>query len=144
MKTLTSLIVVASAHQVEIFERVGTADKFNLNLVSKFDAELDSNHEKPDRTFNSVGVLRHGVEPHTDRRDVEIHKFVEKIAINLLELDKTKKYDDLILIASHQIISELEKNLHHHLKEKISHKLAKDLVKFDASELKKYLVDHKI
>lgn len=106
------------------------------------EAELDSNHEKRDTSFGSASSPRHGVEPHTDRRDVEKHKFAEKISHALEELEKTKPCDDLVLVASHKILEEIQETLSHHLKQKITHKLAKNLVQMSFTEIKEYLEEH--
>lgn len=138
MKKPTSLVLIADGQMAKIFEKIGS-QKFDLNLLSEMESELDTNHEKPGRTQNSSGTLRHGFAPHTDRRDVERHKFAEKISAALDELEREKKFDGVILIASHKILSEVEKTLSSGLKQKITHKLAKDLVEYKKDELEKYL-----
>lgn len=130
-----SLVAISSSHEARIFEKIG----HELSLISRLDAELDTNHEKPGRTFNSVGVLRHSIEPHTDRREVEQQKFARKIADNLAQAEKEKPYDGLIILASHQILNELEEALSNQLRKKITHKSAKDLVKFTDFEVQEYL-----
>lgn len=138
MKKQTAFLVIANSHEAKIFEKIGDK-KFDLNLICEITADLDSNHEKPGRTFNSTGSIRHGIEPHTDRRQVEKHKFAEKISETLFELDKEKHCDGLILMASHKVLEEIDKTLSHQLKQKITHKLAKDLIEFRDNELKEYL-----
>jgi len=138
MKKLASLVVTADSQQAKIFEKIGDK-KFDLNLICKIEAELDSNHEKPGRSFNSTGSLRHAIEPHTDRRQVERHKFAEKISHTLMTLEKERHFDELILIAPHKIMEEIEKTLNNQLKQKIPHKLTKNLVEFTDNEIIEYL-----
>lgn len=138
MKKPISLVVIADSQEAKIFEKIGDKE-FDLNLISELKADLDSNHEKPGRTFNSTGSLRHGIEPHTDRRQVEKHKFAEKISETLFELEKAKHVDGLILLASHKVLEEIRKTLDHQLQTKITHKLAKDLIEYTPNELKEYL-----
>ena len=146
-KPKTSLVVVADSKKARIFEKIGhkkNNKKFDLNIICEIDAELDSQHEKPGRTFNSIGSLsmgslRHAIEPHTDRRQVEKHKFAEKISNNLAELEKDISFDSLILIASHKVLEEIEKTLTDQLGQKTTHKLAKNLVAFADNEIKEYL-----
>lgn len=141
MNKLTSLVVVANSHKAKIFEKIGHKT-FDLNLIYEIEADLDSDHEKPGRSFNSTGSLRHAIEPHTDRRLVEKHKFAEKISHNLQELEKTKSIDGLILIASHKILEEIEKTLGNHLKQKITQQFAKNLLEFTNAEIKNYLSEN--
>ncbi len=130
------LIVIANSHQAKIFSRI---NETKLHPLVELEAELDSNHEKPGVSFSRVGTLRHSIEPHTDRRKVERHQFAEKIAEALEEFDKTKSYNGLILLASHQVLSEIEKSLSHNLQQKLVKKMAKDLLEIEDKELEKYL-----
>lgn len=138
MKKPISLLVIANAHEAKIFEKVGH-EKITLNFICNIEAELDSNHEKAGRTFNSTGSIRHGIEPHTDRRQVEKHEFAKKISKTLEELEKETYFDGLILMASHKMLEEIDNSLNHQLKEKITHKLAKDLTEYTTEEIKEYL-----
>lgn len=138
MKKLISLVVIADSQAAKIFEKIGDKN-FDLHLICKIEAELDSNHEKPGRSFNSASSLRHAVEPHTDRRQVEKHKFAEKISHILEEKEKEKSYDGLIILASHKLLEEIEKTLNDQLKQKITHKLAKNLIELTDKELEEYL-----
>lgn len=141
MNKKISLLVIADSQEAKIFERISTKQNpaFELNLISKLDAELDTNHEKRDSGHNSVGSAGHGVEPHTDRRDVEKQKFATEICHALDELKKQKEFDDLILVASHKMLSDIEHSLSNELAKKVSHKLAKNLLEFKNSDIKDYI-----
>ena len=141
MNKSISLLVIADSQEAKIFEKIGDKN-FDLHFISKIEAELDSNHEKPGRTFNSTGSIRHAIEPHTDRRQVEKHKFAEKISHALVELEKEKHFEGFILLASNKMLEELDHTLSEQLKHKITHKLAKDLIEFSTADLKEYLEKH--
>mgnify|MGYP001593278771 CR=1 FL=1 len=141
MKKSISLVVIADIQIAKIFEKNGDK-KFDLHLISTLEAELDSNHEKRDTSFGSASSPRHGVEPHTDRRLVEKHKFAEKISHSLEELEKAKAYDALILVTPHKMLEEIQETLGNPLKQKITHKLAKNLVQMSFAEIKEYLEEH--
>ena len=143
MNKSISLLVIADSHEAKFFEKIGNKN-FDLHLISKIEAELDTNHEKLDSTFNSTGFIRHSVEPHTDRRQVEKHRFAEKISHALIELEKGRKFEGLILLASHKMLAELDHVLADQLKRKITHRLAKDLIDFTTANLKEYLEKHLI
>lgn len=137
-KKVTSFLVLADSHQAKIYQKVGDKE-FNLFLIHTLKADLDSNHEKMTSTFNSTGAIRHGVEPHTDRREVEHQKFARAIANYLEDEDKKGHIEGLIIIASHQMMEYIEKTLSKHLHQKILHKLSKDIVKLTDLEVKEYL-----
>ena len=138
MKITTSLVVIADSQEARIFEKIGNK-KFELNFIHKIEAELDSNHEKPGRTFNNTGSVRHAIEPHTDRREVEKHHFAEKISKSLFEMEKSKQFEGLVLVVPHKMLEEMDKTLTDHLREKITHKLTKNLMEFSNAEIKEYL-----
>lgn len=131
-----SVLVLASSQEARIFAKIG--DKNELNLLKEIKAELDTNHEKPGRTYNSSNPLRHAVEPHTDRREVERHHFAKKISETLTELEKAKPFDKLLLVASHKMLQEIGQSLDDHLSQKLIQKLAKDLSKFTNAEIQEY------
>ena len=96
-------IVIVNAHHAKIFSKVfKLAGKNNasFDLLTELEAELDTNHEKPDRSFESVGTARHGVVPHTDRRDVEKQQFAKKVYEYLKIAENKNQFEDLILVAS--------------------------------------------
>jgi protein required for attachment to host cells len=141
MKKLTSLIVVADSQKAKIFAKTGHK-KSEFNLICDIDAELDVTHDKPGRTFNSTGSIRHAIEPHTDRRQVEKHDFATKISKTLFDMNKEQPCDDLILLASHKMLQELEDTLSNELKQKVTHKLAKNLIEFNNDEIREYIAEH--
>lgn len=138
MKKPVSLIAVASSQTAKIFEKIGNK-KCRLNLICEMEAILDSEHEKPGRTFNSVGSLRHGIEPHTNRRQVEKHQFATRISETLAGLDHENCYEDLVLMASHKMLQELNKTMKSGLKQKTSHKIPKDIVGFANHDIERYV-----
>jgi len=137
MKKPISLIAIASSQTAKIFEKIGSK-KFDFNLICEMEAVLDSNHEKPGRAFNSV-TLRHGIEPHTNRRQVEKHQFATKISQTLAGLNSKNHYDDLVIMGSHKMLEELEKTLNMPLKQKMAHRIPKDIVGFTNNDIKKYI-----
>ena len=138
MKKSVSIVTIADSQKARIFEKIGHQD-FELNLLSELEANKDDYHEKPGRSFNRFGKMRHAIEPHTDRRDVERRTFAEKISGMLNQLQEVKNADRLILLTSHQLLEDLDEVLSEELQKKISHKFTKDLSKFTNSEVKDYL-----
>lgn len=138
MKKPVSCVIVANAHEARIFEKVG-AKIFELNLLQTLEADLDTNHETPDTSVNSSANVRHGVAPHTDRRDVEKQKFAREIAKSVEQLAATHHFEELLLVASHKMVSEIENALSNALAKKINTRLTKDLLEFKNHEVKEYL-----
>lgn len=138
MQKSVNYVVVANAQEAKIFEKIGNK-VFELNLILELAAELDSNHEKRTTSFNSIGNVGHGIEPHTDRRDVEKQKFAKKISESLEKIINQNQHEGVILIASHKMMNFLENSFSKHLQNKIAHKLSKDIAEFKNHEIKEYL-----
>ena len=57
-------------------------------------------------------------------------------------MNKEQPCDDLILLASHKMLQELEDTLSNELKQKVTHKLAKNLIEFNNDEIREYIAEH--
>lgn len=141
MNKPTFLVLIADSHEAKIFEKVGKK-QFDLNFVSKLEADLDNGNEKPGRGLGNTGSMVHATAPHADRHQVEKHHFAEKISKAVADLDNAKNYEGLILIASHKILEELNHTLSKHLQSKVTYRLAKNLHEFSTEEIKKYISEH--
>lgn len=137
--THKNLVIVANAHHAKFFSKIRTDGKIKLEMVHDLEAELDTNHEKAGRTFNSNNSIRHGVEPHTDRRDVEKEKFARDIAAFLHEAQNQDLFEELTLLASPKMLGFLEKVLEKRIQDKIVEKFAKNIAELDDNEIREYL-----
>ena len=57
-------------------------------------------------------------------------------------MNKEQPCDDLILLASHKMLQELEDTFSNELKQKVTHKLAKNLIEFNNDEIREYIAEH--
>lgn len=137
-------IVIANAHHAKIFSKDGKRLKSELALVEALEADLDTNHEKPGRTFNSTGSLRHGVEPHTDRRDVEKEQFARKIFDFVKTGEKANRFQSLMLIASPRMLEMLNKVFDKDLQKKVTQSLTKNITDLSVFEVKEYLLSKEL
>lgn len=135
-KNTITWVVVADAHSARIFSKI---KKEPLALIHQLSADLDFEHKKPGRTFNSTGSLRHAVEPHTDPKDVEKQHFVEKIIPILKSASNNNEFEDLILVASPKMLGILGNNLGEQLTKKLVAKLDKNITSMKDGEIEDYL-----
>jgi protein required for attachment to host cells len=131
-----SWVVTVNYHHAKIFSKIAKDKNVSVELVQELQAELDSTHETPGRTFNRVGYARHKIEPHTDRRDVENKDFATKIVQILQEAKKQNRFESFILIAPPKMMPILEKMLDKNLENLLSQKIAKNMVNLEANEIK--------
>lgn len=131
-------ISVAGAHKSYLFEKKAGSE---ISLIEEIHANLDEEHEKPGRTFNSLGSTRHAIEPHTDRREVERQDFSKKILENLSEGSKQNKFTKLILIAEPKMLGILKEHLDKNLATKLQHSFPKNLAEMEIHEIKEHVLE---
>lgn len=132
-------IIATNSHTAKFFEIIGSGENSDPKLVLELAAELDSNHEKSGRTFNSAGNARHGIEPHTDRREVEKRRFAEEISTNLTKSERDNRFEKLILLASPKMLGILSELLDNKVSHKIISKSPVNIADLSAHEVKNYL-----
>ena len=135
------LIIVANSHKAIIFKKEFQSNLDNhkiatLILIKELRAELDELHEKPGRTFNSTGKIRHGVEPHTDRRDIEKQNFANKIIENI----QKESCDEIIIFAADKMLNILTNGFTKEISNKIKNKINKNILDFKMTEMREYIL----
>jgi protein required for attachment to host cells len=132
-------IVVAGAHKSYLFERT---KKFEISLIDEIHADLDEQHEKPGRVFDSnAGGARHAIEPHTDRREVERQNFSRKIISYLERGSKKDKFKRFILFAEPKMLGILNRHLDGNLASKMSKSFPKNFAEMEVSEIEERVLE---
>ncbi len=95
--------------------------------------------DRPGRTFDSVGKGRHGKEPPTDPREVEMRRFLSQVADRLNQAATQGSYDHLVLIAPPKALGLLRQELGGNAQGKLVAQLDKDLTKVALGDLPDHL-----
>lgn len=135
MKKNIIWIAIIDSHHAKIFD--APKDE-NLVLLKEIILETEPN-PKQGRSFDSFGKGRHAMEPHTDFKDVERQHLADQIEEFLHEALNQNKFDNLILVCPHKMANFLDEKLSDKIKEKIVHKLHKNISEFNPTEIKDYL-----
>ena len=116
----------------------------NYSLIHVFPTyhanEMVTTLDEDPRRFGRVhshGLIRHA-SPHEDYEDREKKEFIKKIS-DIIS-DNLAQYDCLIIIAHAKRLKEIQTYLTAAAKEKVTHKISKDLVKAPLEEIYKYVV----
>lgn len=139
-----SWIIVANAQRAKFFAKNGKHLKSTLDFIEEIETDLDSNHEKPGRTFNSTGSLRHAIEPHTDRREIEKEHFARKIYEYIKNAERENRFQGLILLASPKMLEMIQKVFDKELQKKVQHSITKNITDLSGVEVREYLLEHEI
>jgi protein required for attachment to host cells len=95
--------------------------------------------DRPGRPFDSADQGRHSKVPRTDPREVEKHRFADRLAAMLVEELNQGKFDRLVLVVPPRALGQLRDELSKPLRAKVSAELAKDLTHLPARELQEHL-----
>ncbi|MEN6541023.1 host attachment protein [Parvibaculum sp.] len=136
-------IVVADGETARIFSAHGRTAKlepaipYELRMVNPPSREQGT--ERPGRGHESVGQLRHGVQPRVDPHREAKRTFAEEIAELLHGKTRERAFDELILAAPPKMLGDLRDALDDKTRALVKAELHKDLTKLSPAELHAYL-----
>ncbi|MCE3254865.1 MAG: uncharacterized protein K0R25_359 [Rickettsiaceae bacterium] len=131
-------IAVIGAHKAYFFKRTIATKP---TLIEEIEAELDREHEKPGRTFDSMGAGRHAVEPHTDYHQIEKQEFATKILEVLSNGSRHNKFEKLILIADPKMLGIINNHLDKDLASKVQESFPKNFAEMEIREIEEHIAD---
>ena len=138
MKAKRTWILIADGARARIVARRGKASEFPTVDGMVFEQARHRSGEvmadRPGRSFESAGPMRHGFDPSSDIADVEEDAFAGTLIKVLEKQQRAKAFDALVLIAPASMLGHLRKRVGSTLKPSIEREIAKDLthVPFDA------------
>jgi protein required for attachment to host cells len=97
--------------------------------------------DRQGRSFESHGVARHAMEPHTDPRREMRRRFAERIAGHLAAALARDEFDDLIVAAPPAMLGDLREAWSMHLRKHIVLEMPKDLLKLPLAELADHVAE---
>ncbi|MBB4287162.1 host attachment protein [Roseospira goensis] len=143
MSTSTTWVLVADATRARVFEATGQPLDLARTPVHEMTAadppSRDIASDRPGRTFESVGDLRHAKEPPTDPHRHEKRRFAHAIA-GLLERGRTTAaFDRLVIVAPPQMLGDLRDELSDPLRGLVIAEVDKDLSMLPPHDLAPHL-----
>ena len=101
----------------------------------------DLGTDRPGRTFESTGTLRHAITPRQDPHQAAKHDFVVQVAHQVNAQAETNVFDRLVLVAPGRALHDLREALTPHARGKMVGTLEKDLTKVPDHELTGHLAE---
>lgn len=138
-------IMVANGSVGKIFKNNGS----KLHIIQIFEASSQEAHlhdrdiriDRPGRVFESANSARHALEPKMDLHRQEKVIFAQHIASFLNKGTNTKKFDELILIASPEFLGDMRLALNKRAHELIRKEINKDLTHLKEKEILGYIFE---
>ena len=145
MRSKRTWIVIADGAHARVFETWGSVSKLTPVEDMRMDGDLRPTHdiltERPGRTNESVGPMRHAIQPATDPRRELKRSFAQSLAKRLDQRLNAKSFDRFVLVAPPKTLGDLRTALSPALRAALHAELAKDLVKTPQIEIRDHLGD---
>jgi protein required for attachment to host cells len=92
--------------------------------------------DRAGRSFDSSHTgARHAMEPDTDLKRAELHRFVQHLARELDHAALSGRFSGLVLVAEPRMLGELRATLPEHVTERLRGEIHKDLAGLDLPQL---------
>jgi protein required for attachment to host cells len=143
MKKIVTWIVIADGSHARVVANDGPGK--GVHPVPGAQWEGDPRHtgeimaDKEGRGHESVGSMRHGMEPQSDPRQLIENAFLHRVVEYLAESDTKGRYDRLVLAAEPRALGTLRRALTPALQKRLHADLAKDLTKVKVDQLAGHL-----
>lgn len=143
MKKITTWLLLANGTEARLVcseGRAGDLRELDAHLPegpNRPAREIMAN--KPGRTYDSFGKGRHGMEPRSDPRALESHRFLSQVADRINQAAGRDAFDRLVLIAPPKALGVLRQELGGKAREKLIDQRDKDLTKIPLQDLPAHL-----
>lgn len=144
MKAKRTLVLVADGGRARIFENLGPGKGLhqveNIDETSELAANRNLLDDRPGRSYESQGAMRHAHE-QTDRHQELEHRFIEGLLERLDGLRAEDKFDRLIVVAPPKVLGDIRKIIPKELSKIVSAELARDLTRTPTDEIVEHLAE---
>lgn len=138
-------IVVADGGMARVLgvtgDRRGLTVLREMTSVDAHRRSLDLASDRPGRSFESDAPMRHSIESRRDPHDEARERFIAQVAAMLVEDNRARQFDELILIVAQGLSGRLRDALDGATRARVRETLLKDLTKVPIAELHERLVE---
>jgi protein required for attachment to host cells len=139
MKQTRTWILIADGARARILETTG--NRQDMHLIPGSASQLDSppsrdlGRDAPGRVYESVGHVRHAIEPRRDPHTGLEALFASQIATMLADYAAKDSFDRLVVVAPAGMLGNLRKMIEPQVREKIVAEIDKDLTRVPNGEI---------
>jgi protein required for attachment to host cells len=136
-------IVIADGHRARVFLQEGPGMSLSPSaepeMTHALPASRDIVSDRPGRSQESAGTVRHAIEPRVDWHRHEKQLFAQEIAKKIASGAARKAFERLVLVAPPQMLGDLRSALPQHVKAMVVAEVAKDLTQVPMQEIAGHL-----
>ncbi|MCR9139678.1 MAG: host attachment protein [Alphaproteobacteria bacterium] len=141
MKPIKTWILIADSNRAHMVENTGPGHGLRQLPDIGWSAPQQAGHKDDSgRSFNSVGSMRHKMEPN-QRTGEHGEAFARAMFADLVRLKQRGGFDRLILCAPPAMLGHLRKQLPDQLKSDVTAEVAKDLTQIALARLPAHFSD---
>jgi protein required for attachment to host cells len=138
-------VVVADGGQARVLgvtgDRRGLAMLREMTSVDAHRRTQDLVSDRPGRSYESASPTRHAIAPRQDAHEQARERFVSQLALMLIEDNRARQFDELILIVAPGLSGPLRDALDEPTRARVRETLVKDLTKVPLLEIHARLVE---
>ena len=139
MKKAVTWILIADGARARLVVNANTNDGYKQVIDTDFIADNRPSHdmgtERPGRTHNSTGSVRHAMQPPVDPHREEKRHLAQRVNMFLEEQLQQKAFERLIVIAAPKTLGDLRGSFSNPLQAMVVEEIDKDLTMFSLNEL---------
>lgn len=138
----TTWILVADSARARLFAASEQDDGALVELEDFLNPESRGREleaDRPPRTFESVGNVRHAIEDHTSYDQKSLEFFARELEAVLERGRVGHRYDDLVVIAPPHFLGTLNRTMGKHVRASVIAELPNDLSSADAQTIRDHL-----
>lgn len=143
MKKTVTWIVVADHQRARVLMNGGPGRRLQpvdaMDLETHLKAGRDIVADRPGRSFESKGNMRHALQRRVDPHRQAAERFVERVVKALTAASEKGDYDRLVLIAPPRALGEFRKLLPTSVKGKLIGEVGEDLTKAPTKALSRHV-----
>jgi protein required for attachment to host cells len=145
-KTIRTWVVIADAARMRVFETRGRGTGLtaveDMTLAAELAPSRESGSDRPGRSFESVGSVRHAMEGSSDPNREQKRQFARRIVDAVEARLAAKSFDQLVVVAPPATMGDLRAALPAKVKAAVIAELVADLTNTPTSQLPAHLSDH--
>lgn len=137
-----SWLLVANSSLARIFKFEKRNELKELKVFEHPESRLhnrDLVSDRPGRDFESMGTVRHALEPKTSPKQVEFIQFAKQLADYLEQACKQGEFETLYIVASPSLLGLLRQSFHPNTIKTIKGEENKDITQIKTSEIPSHL-----
>lgn len=136
-------VLVADGAGARLLEQTSDGERLRELREESLPRAVDTEYsDRPGRTHESHGAVRHGMQPHTDLATQKEQRFAAELGHYLASAAHAGRFGRLIVAAPPSLLGHLRPHLSKEVQDRLLGTLDKELMRLSVHELEEHLGAH--